>query len=86
MNVGVVCFGCIVMGTTVLFLGSRLFLYSAGYGVNRVQVVWSGFSVTLFCFVPAKTVCMYGCMYLLAALVLGVTMEQLGRRVSEWRV
>ena len=39
-------------------------------GVNRVQVVLSGFSVRLFCFVQAKTLCMYGCMYFLAALVL----------------
>ena len=39
----------------VLFFRSRLLLYSAGYGVNRVQVVLSGFSVRLFCFVQAKT-------------------------------
>ena len=38
--------------------------------MNRVQVVLSGFSMRLFCFVQAKTVCMYGCMYFLAALVL----------------
>ena len=31
-------------------------------GVNRVQVVLSGSSVRLFCFVQAKTLCMYGCM------------------------
>ena len=48
---------------------SRLLLYSVGSGVNRVQVVLSGFSVRLFCFVQGKTVCMYGCMYFLAALV-----------------
>ena len=36
------------MGSAVLFmLRSRLFLYSAGYGVNRVKVVLSGFSVRL---------------------------------------
>ena len=35
-----------------------------------MQVVLSGFSVRVFCFVQAKTSCMYGCMYLLAALVL----------------
>ena len=58
------------MGSVVLFiLGSRLFLYSAGSGVNRVQVVLSGFSVIMFCFVQAKTVCRYGCMYFLDALV-----------------
>ena len=49
---------------------SRLLVYSAGSGVNRVQVVLSGFSMRLFCFVQAKTFCMYGCIYFLAALVL----------------
>ena len=39
-------------------------------GVNRVQVVLSGFSMRLFCFVHAKTLCRYGCMYYLAGLVL----------------
>ena len=38
--------------------------------MNRVQVVRSGFRVRLFCFVQAKTVYRYGCMYFLAALVL----------------
>ena len=38
---------------------SRLLLYSAGSGVNRVQVVLSGFSVRLIClfvcgFVPCR--------------------------------
>ena len=48
-------FGCVAMGSTVLFiLRSRLLLYSAGSGVNRVQVDLSGFSVRLFCFVQAK--------------------------------
>ena len=59
------------MGSSVLFiLMFRLLSYSAGSGVNRVQVVLSGFSVRLFCFVQTKTVCRYGCMYFLAALVL----------------
>ena len=63
-------FGCVAMRSAVLFIfRSRLLLYSAGSGVNRVQVL-SGFSVRLFCFVQAKTLCMYGCMYLFAALVL----------------
>ena len=53
-----------------LIFRSRLLLYSAGSGVNRVQVVLSGFSVSLFCFIQANTLCRYGCMYLLAALVL----------------
>ena len=64
-------FGCVAMCSVVLFIfRSRLLLYSAGSGVNRVQVVLSGFSVRLFCFVHAKTLCRYGYMYFLAALVL----------------
>ena len=64
-------FGCVVMGSAVLFiLRSRLLLYSTGSGVNRVQVVLSGLSVRLFCVVQAKTLCRDGCMYFLAALVL----------------
>ena len=35
-----------------------------------MQVVLSEFCVRLFCFVHAKTLCRYGCMYLFAALVL----------------
>ena len=59
-------FGCVAMHSTVLFISrSRLLLYSAGSGVNRVQVVLSGFSVKWFCFVHATTLCMY----FLAALV-----------------
>ena len=50
----------------------RLLLYAAGSGVNRVQVVLSGFIVRLFCFVQVKTLCRYGCMYFFPALVLGV--------------
>ena len=38
--------------------------------MSRVQVALSGFSMRLFCFVQAKTVCRYGCIYLLAALML----------------
>ena len=64
-------FGCVAMGSAALFiLGSRLLLYSAGSGVNRVQIVLSGFSVRLFCFVQAKTVCRYGYMNVFAARVL----------------
>ena len=47
-----------------------MLVYSAGSGVNRVQVVLSGFSMILFCFVQANTFCRYGCIYFLAALVL----------------
>ena len=53
----------------VLIVRSRLLVYSAGSGVNRMLVVLSGFSKRLFCFVQTKTLCMYGCMYFLAALV-----------------
>ena len=64
-------FGCVAMRSAVLFIfRSRLFLYSAGSGVNRVQLVLAGFSVRLFCFVQTKTLCRYGCMYFLAALML----------------
>ena len=48
-------FGCVAMDSEVLLiLRSRLLLYSAGSGVNRVQVVLPGFSVRLFCFVQAN--------------------------------
>ena len=64
-------FGCVAMRSAVVFiLRSRLLLYSAGSGVNRVLLVLSGFNVRLICFVQAKTSCKYGCMYFLAALVL----------------
>ena len=62
--------GYIAMAGEVLFIfRSRLLLYSAWSGVNRVQVVLSGFSVRLFYFVQAKTLCRYGCMHFLAVLV-----------------
>ena len=32
-----------------------------------MKVVLSGFSVRLFCFVQAKTLCRYSCMYFLSA-------------------
>ena len=36
-------FGCVAMGNALLFIvRSRLLVYSAGSGVNRVQVVLSG--------------------------------------------
>ena len=54
----------------VVYLSFILLLYFAASGVNRLQIVWSGFSVRLLCFVQAKTICMYGCMYLCVALVL----------------
>ena len=64
-------FGCVAMRSAVLFIFRfRLLLYSARSGVNRGQVVLSGFSVRLFCFVQANTLCRYGCVYFLATLVL----------------
>ena len=58
--------GCVAMGSEVLFIfRSRFLLYSAGSGVNIVQVVLSGFSVRLFRFAQAKTLCRYGCMHFL---------------------
>ena len=64
-------YACIAMGSALLCIfRSRLLVYSAGYGVNRVQVVLSGFSMRLFCCVQVKALCRYGCIYFLAALVL----------------
>ena len=41
-------FWCIAMGSAVLFnLRSILLIYSAGSGVNRLQVILSGFCVRL---------------------------------------
>ena len=66
-----ITFGCVAMRSAVLLIfRSTLLCYSAGSGVNRVQIVLSGFNVRLFCFVQANTLCRYGCMYLFAALVL----------------
>ena len=49
-------FGCVAMGSALLFIVKfRLLVYSAGSGVNRVQVVLSGFSRRLLYFVQAKT-------------------------------
>ena len=56
--------------TEMLWMCVLYVSFSAGSGVNRVQVVLSGFNKRLFCFVQAKTLCRYGCMYFLAALVL----------------
>ena len=63
-------FECIAMGSALLcILRSRLLVY-ANSGVNRVQVVMSRFSMRLFGYAQAKTLCRYGCIYLLVALVL----------------
>ena len=48
-------FGCVAMGSALLFIvRSRLLEYSAGSGVNRVQVVLSGFRVRGCLFCPGK--------------------------------
>ena len=50
-----ITFGCVAMGNAVLcILRSRLFVYSEGSGVNRVQVVLSGFSMRFVLFCPGK--------------------------------
>ena len=43
-------FGCVAMGSALfcIFM-SRLLVYYAGSGMNIVQVVLSGFSMSLFC-------------------------------------
>ena len=59
-------FGCVAMGTaSSCMFRSRLLVYYAGSGVNRVEIVLSGFSMKLCWFVQAKTLCRYGCIYLL---------------------
>ena len=52
-------FGCVAMDSALFIVRSRLLVYSAGSGVNRVQVVLFGFSKRLFCFVQVKTLCRY---------------------------
>ena len=48
-------FACVAMCSAMLFiLRTRFLVYSARSRVNRVQVVLSGFSVRLFCFVQVK--------------------------------
>ena len=59
-----ITFGGVAMCSVLLFIFSfRLLLYLAGSGVNRVQALLSGFSVSLLCFVHVNTLCRYGCMY-----------------------
>ena len=54
-------FACVAMCSAVLFiLRSRLLVYSAASGVNKIQVVLSGSSVCVLYFVQAKTSCRYG--------------------------
>ena len=48
-------FWCVVMGSGLLCIfRSRLIVYAAGSGVNREQVVLSGFSMILFLFSRQK--------------------------------
>ena len=50
-------FGCVAMGSALLFIvRSRLLVYSAGSGVNRVQVVLPGFNKRLF-FLSRQKLC-----------------------------
>ena len=57
-------YGCVAMGSALLFIvRSRLLVYSAGSDVNRVQVVLSGFTMRLYCFVQTQTLCRYVCMH-----------------------
>ena len=49
-------FGCVAMGSALFIVRSRLLVYSAGSGVNRVQVVLSGFSKRLF-FLSRQKLC-----------------------------
>ena len=64
-------FGCVAMGNAVLFiLRYKLLFYFAGSGMNKEQVVLSGYSVRFLRFVQANILCRYGCMYLLTAHVL----------------
>ena len=57
-----ITFGCVAMDSAVLFiLRSRLLLYSAGSGVNRVRVVLSGFSVRFILSRPKLYVGMVVC-------------------------
>ena len=59
-----IIFRCVAMGSALLCIyRSILLVYAAGSGVNRVQVVLSGFSMRLFCFVQTNTLCRYGCIY-----------------------
>ena len=87
-------FGCVAVGSAVLFIfRSRLLLCSAGSGVNRVQVVLSGFSVRVFCFVQSKTLCRYvflGCIRACVCRcdgdVIYVCHDHLNRRSGWWYV
>ena len=60
-------FGCIAMCSALLCILARIFCRVRR---EQSQVVLSGFSMRLFCFVQAKTLCRYGCIYFLAALIL----------------
>ena len=65
MDVYAVCEFCVydkTMGSALLCIfRSRFLVYSAGSGMDIMQVVLSGFSMRLFCFVQANTFCRYRC-------------------------
>ena len=64
-------FGCVAMGSALLFIvWSRLLVYSAESGVNRVQVVCLDLVRCCFVLSRQKLYGRYGCMYFLAALVI----------------
>ena len=55
-----------MVSAVLLILRSIFLLYCAGSEMNRVQVVMSGYSVRLFCFVQetiyvGMVVCIFGC-------------------------
>ena len=44
-----ITFGCVAMGSTALFIvRSGMLVYSAGFGVNKVQVVWIKCEIVMF--------------------------------------
>ena len=68
-------FRCVAMGSPVLFiLRSRLLLYSAWSGVNRVQVALSGFRWIDVLFRQKLFVGMVVCLYWLALVLVCVDM------------
>ena len=55
-------FECVSMGSAVLFIyRSRLLLYSAEYGMNRLQVFLSGFSVRMYVWLYVFLGCTRAC-------------------------
>ena len=61
-------FGCLAMGCVVYFEVQIALVFCRSE--QSVSCLPAGFSLRLFSFVPAKTLCRYGCIYSLAAVVL----------------